>query len=261
MAFFNGFAGGPARGYTHLVDSSLDWGQGLPALRDFVHAQVASREKEPGQPPLMFYISYFGLGNPTYWNLTKGEGEDYQVHHLHSSIAGVSVPRHVHEINPYVLPGYYCIGASMLQPVYNKHAPGNWNAYYEALYRRQARFLLRMLTVRDDHRSFIFSGQLPLLSDMPRMLVWMDSYRIARMGAHFKETKPYAQVCWSPRCDSPHLQTEAFSGPFSLFLPLRPSNIPHFLDHPSISHAPHTLSPTCIICKMHAFAYMHRAAF
>ena len=33
LAFFNQFVGGPRNGYQYLVDSSLDWGQDLPGLR------------------------------------------------------------------------------------------------------------------------------------------------------------------------------------------------------------------------------------
>ena len=34
LAYFNQLAGGPSHGYRHLVDSSLDWGQDLPALNN-----------------------------------------------------------------------------------------------------------------------------------------------------------------------------------------------------------------------------------
>ncbi len=36
LAYFNQVAGGPANGYHHLVDSSLDWGQDLPALKTWL---------------------------------------------------------------------------------------------------------------------------------------------------------------------------------------------------------------------------------
>jgi hypothetical protein len=32
LSYFNQMAGGPSQGYTHLVDSSLDWGQDLARL-------------------------------------------------------------------------------------------------------------------------------------------------------------------------------------------------------------------------------------
>jgi hypothetical protein len=36
LTYFNEFAGGPKNGYRHLVDSSLDWGQDLPGLKDWL---------------------------------------------------------------------------------------------------------------------------------------------------------------------------------------------------------------------------------
>lgn len=50
LAYFNGLAGGPALGYTRLVDSNLDWGQDLWRLKAWVDA---TSETEIG-------IAYFG---------------------------------------------------------------------------------------------------------------------------------------------------------------------------------------------------------
>jgi hypothetical protein len=36
LAYFNALAGGPAGGHRYLIDSNLDWGQDLPALRDWL---------------------------------------------------------------------------------------------------------------------------------------------------------------------------------------------------------------------------------
>ena len=36
LAYFNGLAGGPENGAWHLVDSNIDWGQDLHALRDYL---------------------------------------------------------------------------------------------------------------------------------------------------------------------------------------------------------------------------------
>eukprot|EP00961_Rhodomonas_salina_P015285 205191-Rhodomonas_salina.3 len=81
-------------------------------------------------------MSYFGLGNPPYHNLTSTA--DYTLMHLHSSVSGVSRPKHLQEVNVVLQPGYFCIAGSMLQPVYNAHAPGNRNAHYEFMYRYAA---------------------------------------------------------------------------------------------------------------------------
>ncbi len=55
LAFFNSLAGGKEQGYRHLVDSSLDWGQDLPALRKWLDANRGDRP---------VYVSYFGTSMP-----------------------------------------------------------------------------------------------------------------------------------------------------------------------------------------------------
>jgi hypothetical protein len=56
LAYFNEAAGGPANGYRLLVDSSLDWGQDLAGLRDWLAARGIPRAK----------LSYFGTADPEY---------------------------------------------------------------------------------------------------------------------------------------------------------------------------------------------------
>jgi len=50
LSYFNVFVGGPSNGYRYLVDSNIDWGQDLPALR-------AAFERLGATRPL---LSYFG---------------------------------------------------------------------------------------------------------------------------------------------------------------------------------------------------------
>ena len=54
VTYFNGIVS-PADGYKHLVDSSFDWGQELPAIKDYI-----DRNKPSGH----VYLSYFGSGSP-----------------------------------------------------------------------------------------------------------------------------------------------------------------------------------------------------
>lgn len=54
IAFMNIWSGGPARGLHYLADSNLDWGQALPDLASYVHAQHIPRIR----------LSYFGNDNP-----------------------------------------------------------------------------------------------------------------------------------------------------------------------------------------------------
>mmetsp|Transcript_21709 Transcript_21709/g.71814 ORF Transcript_21709/g.71814 Transcript_21709/m.71814 type:complete len:719 (-) Transcript_21709:63-2219(-) len=196
IPFFNRLAGGPQLGFGHLVDSSLDWGQGLPALKTFMTEETERiRSNATSEQRPVFYVSYFGLGNPPSHGISSNS--NFSVYHLHSSVSGVSRPRHIQEVNVLLFPGYFCIGASMLQPVYNSHAPGNWNAHYELVYRRQARFLIRLLTVSEHLRTQLVTGQVQVLHDMPKMLSWIDGFRLARLCSFFREMKPHAQPSYA----------------------------------------------------------------
>ena len=59
LAYFNEIAGGPDNGWRCLVDSNIDWGQSLPALRDMVTHNNLGR----------INLSYFGSGHPSYYGL------------------------------------------------------------------------------------------------------------------------------------------------------------------------------------------------
>ncbi|MDD5657089.1 MAG: hypothetical protein PHF00_07530, partial [Elusimicrobia bacterium] len=59
LAYFNELTGGPAEGYRALIDSNLDWGQGLKPLARSLAAM--------GNPPI--YLSYFGVADPSYFGI------------------------------------------------------------------------------------------------------------------------------------------------------------------------------------------------
>lgn len=112
LAFFNRLAGGPAEGYRYLVDSSVDWGQGLPALADWL------AEHGRGQ---RVYLSYFGSDSPRYAGLRvlrTGDG-------FFGRDPG-SVPLQLR-------PGLYAVSATLLQGVYTL-SPGPWTAAHEQAY-------------------------------------------------------------------------------------------------------------------------------
>jgi len=60
LAYFNTIAGGPANGYRHLVDSSLDWGQDLPGVAGYVGEHHLTGPT---------YLSYFGAADPAYYHV------------------------------------------------------------------------------------------------------------------------------------------------------------------------------------------------
>jgi 4-amino-4-deoxy-L-arabinose transferase-like glycosyltransferase len=108
LAYFNGFAGGPANGWRLLVDSSLDWGQDLAGLARWLEVQPHPAD---GPPPL--FLSYFGSAEPDYYR-----------------IGAVRLPF----LNSFKFPSHwYAVSATMLQQVYSP-TRGPWTAEFEREY-------------------------------------------------------------------------------------------------------------------------------
>jgi hypothetical protein len=59
LTYFNEAVGGPDGGYRCLVDSNLDWGQGLKPL--------AAIMRRMGDPPV--FLCYFGVADPSYYGI------------------------------------------------------------------------------------------------------------------------------------------------------------------------------------------------
>jgi len=100
LAYFNELAGGPEDGWHYLVDSNLDWGQDLPALRAYMKAQDLEK----------VYLGWFGDAPPERY------GVDYVP--LPSWPLFSEEPSHrvYHPQRP--PPGVYAISATHLQGVY-----------------------------------------------------------------------------------------------------------------------------------------------
>lgn len=108
LAFFNATVGGPSQGWRHLVDSSLDWGQDVPALVEWLR-----RERREGEA---LYFNVFGQRRATALGLYGTE---------------IS-PGYPEQPRPWVEwgPGLYAVSATMLQDVYSPFA-GPWDAQKE----------------------------------------------------------------------------------------------------------------------------------
>lgn len=117
LAYFNPIAGGPDHGYEHLVDSSLDWGQDLPALAAWLQVH-----RRPGE---RVFLSYFGTGDPAYYGIQAETLAPYPPFR----IMGYVYP---------LRPGLYCISATMLDDVYSEWR-GPWNFPREIRYQQLQR--------------------------------------------------------------------------------------------------------------------------
>lgn len=114
LTYFNQAANGPDGGHRYLVDSSLDWGQSLPDLKDWL-------DRNPPAGPL--YLSYFGSDDPRRLGIHA------------TRIGDVYFDFAPRVLRPPLTAGTYCIGATMLHRVYTR-VRGPWTADYENAYRR-----------------------------------------------------------------------------------------------------------------------------
>ncbi|MDX2111476.1 MAG: phospholipid carrier-dependent glycosyltransferase [Verrucomicrobiota bacterium] len=107
IGYFNPLVGGSYQGWKWLVDSSLDWGQDLPAVQKW----VADNPIRPGETR---YIAYFGTDDLN--KVADGQFKLLQV-----------VPRQYYgPAESQLQPGTYIISATMLSCVYMDGFPGKW---------------------------------------------------------------------------------------------------------------------------------------
>jgi hypothetical protein len=209
LAYFN--ASVPAsRAYRHLVDSSLDWGMELPAVKRFLtsHPDDAARA----------YFSYFGTGRPDSYGIAARPLFSEPGHHIKGdAVMMLPVPRGVrdadvlrawpgHEIaavaddgrervlllvaRPETLrlgAGTYFISATMLQPLYYKPW-GPWNRRYEADYQALARAVKPLLDDNRTARADAMGKREP--EEWQVILRRFEEIRFARLTAFLRQREP-----------------------------------------------------------------------
>lgn len=114
LTFFNALAGGPTSAHRYFVDSSLDWGQGLPDLAIWIEQHTKDES---------IYLSYFGTDAPERFGIKATRLSD----HLFNPAPNV-IP------NPPLKPGLYCISATMFRRVYS-NTKGPWTEEREIVLR------------------------------------------------------------------------------------------------------------------------------
>lgn len=195
LAYFGPQAGGPANGYRQLVDSSLDWGMSLPALRRWLD------EHNPGGRQPVF-LGYFGSDLPSYHGIRATRLPGFR-------------PRRTFERYT-VRPGYYAISASLLQGVYTA-AFGPWNAGYERLYQE------KLANARTFDRLAADPATRQALFQSVPSHVWMDDFdlfdnlRFARLCAWLRRHGPppehagYSILIW--KLSQAQLEAALLAGP------------------------------------------------
>lgn len=178
LAYFNELAGGPSHGYRHLVDSSLDWGQDLPALKDWLDAHGL---QGPNHPPV--YLSYFGTAFPSYYGIdahTLASFPDREPPHVPAPLTA----------------GTYCFSATMLEGLYFI-TRGPWTHQYETDYQSML-YDMKLW----DSTSTIPSARQALLRQTGEEF-WVKNFRAfehmraARLAAFLRRREPDAEVGYS----------------------------------------------------------------
>lgn len=118
LSHFQPLAGGTSEGWRHLVDSSFDWGQGLPDLGRWLNALRASGDDRP------VFLCYFGADSP--------QARKLPVTRFGDELFDNSRPR---TFPAQLKGGWYAISATQFQQVYMDIKPP-WDARQERIYAR-----------------------------------------------------------------------------------------------------------------------------
>ena len=170
LAYFNLLAGGPANGWRHLVDSSLDWGQDLPGL-----AQWVRRHRQSGEP---VYVASSGMSDFRYEGIP---GEPLAPYYYHDQ------PRRWQELKP----GLYCVSATMLEDVYSP-IRGPWTPAKEVVYRHLLSQMRR--EIAEGKRDTLIAE----FGNGPSKPLWdLDRLRFARLTQYLRLRRPDAIIGYS----------------------------------------------------------------
>lgn len=178
LAYFNGIVGGPWYGYRHLVDSSLDWGQDLPGLKQWLDTRHAD-----GKAIGPVYLSYFGLANPDYYAID-------------ATILPSLPPRALPKAPQPLRPGIYCISATMLQGVYLSQ--GIWTRALEEQYQQTRTKLAIFDSTKSDPQA-----RAELVASVGGQQVVLDTFhtleelRFGRLCCYLRQREPLAEINYS----------------------------------------------------------------
>lgn len=214
IAYFNGLIT-PDRAYRHVVDSSLDWGQELPAVARYLQQHRRKKER--------VYFAYFGVGEPANHGIdaqfiggsqgmsqrlfppllplldtTHEEVREFLKRHpKYSDRLILNLNRGDDRMNAGLVQrgdnlrlgaGLYLVSATMLQGVYHGKAGGPWRAELEEYYLRFERLLGPFL--KDDHAGILAVGPKVPLDQWNVTFEDYHNLRLSRLTAYLRKREP-----------------------------------------------------------------------
>jgi Dolichyl-phosphate-mannose-protein mannosyltransferase len=170
LAYFNQITG-RTHAYRHLVDSSLDWGQDLPGLKQWL-----ARHGWDGSPERRVYLTYFGTADPAYYGINA------------SPLPVDKFP----PTAPPLRPGLYCVSATALQCVYAQ-AQGAWSDKYEASFQILKNHMQRARQIPLSQAEKEVGG-----AEKLRQLGWTYyMLSVARLMAYLRQQEPLDSIGFS----------------------------------------------------------------
>ena len=176
LAYFNEVAGGPSNGYKHLADSSVDWGQDLPALKTWLDNHPAIVNRKP------LYLAYFGTADPRSYEINAR-----LLPENHSSGDRAFAP---------LTGGIYCISATTLQSVYAREI-GQWCVPYEQYYQAAAAEIRRYYDTASDPTRRVAMIANDGALNWAKKIKDFERLRFERLCAYLRHQAPAAQIGYS----------------------------------------------------------------
>jgi len=175
LTFFNQLAGGPERGRELLVDSSLDWGQDLYLLDDWLDDHNAGPDREP------VTLSYFGRGSVEYIGL--------DVRYWRSRGLFLDERFHILPLSP----GLFVTSASTLQGLFAPvHSP--WTQRHESSYVFLLDEMERLIAASTDLESALELIEREGAANWNNQIFHFINYRASRMRLYLKQKEPIAEL-------------------------------------------------------------------
>jgi hypothetical protein len=175
LAYFNQLAGGPSQGYKHLADSSLDWGQDLPALKRWLDEEGLQHVGSSN-----VYLSYFGTARPEYYGIQA------------TRLAGFIDSRPPQPPAP-LTGGVYCVSATMLDVIGRMFYKPEDESDYQAAMKNLIAFARASENERDWAALLHRTGE----QYWPQLFIAFDRLRTGRLIAFLRHREPDAMAGYS----------------------------------------------------------------
>ena len=168
LSYFSPVVGGASQGYKHLVDSSLDWGQDLKGLKQWLERNSIPEDKA--------YIAYFGTVNL----------QDYGMPYKKLLCCFEQNSADIFELKE----GYYCISATMLQMVYYPELV-DWNSETEKLLAEYRVSFRKLYSIIHSNKDFTITKESRILIRKFRVY---EKLRFAKLAYFLRNKVPETTI-------------------------------------------------------------------